>query len=98
MNKTRSFNILGGVRDAWMHSFAAFALPEQSPRPPFCARGGEVFVISGGRFCRQPLENQQIEFRRLADDARQQRVDLAAVVGLVIEPASALLTRIDEDL
>jgi hypothetical protein len=37
-------------------------------------------------FCRQPLENQQIEFRRLADQAGQQGMDLAAVVGLVIEP------------
>jgi hypothetical protein len=29
---------------------------------------------------------QQIEFRRLADEAGQHGVDLAAVVGLVIEP------------
>jgi hypothetical protein len=56
------------------------------PRPQPCAEGGEVFVISAGRPCRQPLEKQQIEFRRLADQAGQQGVDLAAVVGLVIEP------------
>jgi hypothetical protein len=43
-------------------------------------------VISGGRFCRQPLENQQIQFRRFADEAGQQSLDLPAVVGLVIEP------------
>ena len=43
-------------------------------------------MISGGRFCRQPLEIQQIELRRLADEAGQQTVDLAPVVGLVIEP------------
>ena len=38
-------------------------------------------MISAGRPCRQPLEKQQIEFRRLADQAGQQGVDLAAVVG-----------------
>jgi hypothetical protein len=41
--------------------------------------------ISRSRLCRQPLEIQQIEFRRLAEQACQQRVDLATVVGLVIE-------------
>ena len=41
---------------------------------------------SGHRFGRQPLENKQIEFRCRADEACQQRVDLAAVVGLVVEP------------
>src|ERR1700724_3975462 len=48
--------------------------------------GSEVFVISGHRFCRQPLEKQQIEFRSRPDEARQQGVDLAAVAGLVVEP------------
>ena len=43
-------------------------------------------MISGRRFRRQPLEKQEIEFRRLADEAGQQRMDLAAVVGLVIKP------------
>jgi hypothetical protein len=43
-------------------------------------------VISGGRFCRQPLKKQKIEFRRLTDQPGQQRMDLPAVVGLVIEP------------
>src|ERR1700720_3631572 len=51
-----------------------------------CARGGEVFVISGGGSGRHPLKIQQIEFRRLADEAGQQGVNLPAVVGLVIEP------------
>jgi len=41
--------------------------------------------MSGG-FGRQPLEIQQIEFRRFADQTGQQRMDLAAVVGLVVEP------------
>jgi hypothetical protein len=43
-------------------------------------------VISGGRFCRQPLKKQQIEFRRLTGQPGQHRMDLPAVVGLVIEP------------
>jgi hypothetical protein len=47
--------------------------------------GSEVFVISGRRFGRQPLEKQQIEFRCRPDEARQQGADLAAVVGLVVE-------------
>jgi hypothetical protein len=29
----------------------------------------EVFVISSGPICRQPLEKQEIEFQRLADEA-----------------------------
>jgi hypothetical protein len=69
-----------------MHSFAAFAPTVRSSRPQPCAASGEVFVISGRRFRRQPLEKQEIEFRRLTDEARQQCVDLPAVVGLVIEP------------
>src|SRR6202022_2221416 len=56
VNKTRSFNILGGIRDTGTNSFAAFAPAKQSPRPQPCARGREVFVISGGGFGRQPLE------------------------------------------
>jgi cold shock CspA family protein len=40
--------------------------------------GSEVFVISDRRFRRQPLENQQIEFRCVADQAGQQGVDCAA--------------------
>ena len=42
--------------------------------------------MSGRRLCRQPLEKQQIEFRCCAGEAAQERVDVAAVVGLVIEP------------
>jgi hypothetical protein len=38
MNKTRSFNILGGMAAAGMHSFAAFAeaaqTPDGDPAPP----------------------------------------------------------------
>jgi hypothetical protein len=69
-----------------MHRFAAFAGAEQTPLPQPCPPEREVFVISGRRFCRQPLENQQIERRRLPDEAGLERVGLAAVVGLVIEP------------
>jgi hypothetical protein len=36
----------------------------------------EVFAISGGRFYRQPLENQEIGFRCLADLAGQHGLDL----------------------
>jgi hypothetical protein len=50
------------------------------------ARKNEGFVPSSGGFCRQPLEIQQVEFRRLADQARQQGMNVTAVVGLVIEP------------
>lgn len=42
--------------------------------------------MSGGRFGRQTLEKQQIEFRCLADKAGQQSMDLPTMVGLVIEP------------
>ena len=52
--------------------------------PPWAE--AEVFVISGGREGRQPLENEEIKLRRLADQAGQYRMDLSAVVGLVIEP------------
>jgi len=41
---------------------------------------------SGGRSRREPLEDQQIEFRRAADQTGQQGVDLPPVMGLVIEP------------
>ena len=82
VNNTRSFNILGGIHGTGMHSFAAFAPAAQIPRAAIMRTGSEVFVISGNRFGRQPLENQQIEFRCLADEAGQQRVDLAAVVGI----------------
>jgi hypothetical protein len=50
---------------------------------------GEIFVISGGRFCRQPLENQEIEFRQLADQACQHGMDLLAVMALMIELVAA---------
>src|SRR5450759_3838839 len=85
VNKTRSLNILGGIRHALMHGFAAFAQAKSAGLEP-CARRCEVSVMSGGRLCRQPLENQEIECRRFADKAGQQGVDLAPVVGLVIEP------------
>src|SRR5260370_17952583 len=55
-----------------LHSLRRSKVLSSQPYP----RGGEVFVISGGRFCRQALENQQVEFRRLADEAGQQGVDL----------------------
>jgi hypothetical protein len=71
MDKTRSFKILGGITAAGLHGFAALARAPQSPRPPSCAPVSEVFVISGGRLRRQALEIQQIEFRRLADQAGQ---------------------------
>ena len=68
VNKTRSFNILRAIHACGMPSSAAFAPAEQSPRPQPCAASGEVFMISGGGFCRQPLKNQEIEFRRLPRD------------------------------
>jgi hypothetical protein len=58
----------------------------KAPLPQPCPPSSEVLVISGGRFCRQPLENQEIEWRRFADEAGQQRMGLPAVVGVVIEP------------
>src|ERR1700730_13121460 len=39
VNKTRSFNILGVIRDTGMHSFAAFAPAEQSPGIATLRRG-----------------------------------------------------------
>jgi hypothetical protein len=36
-------------------------------------------VISGGRFCRQPLEKQRIEFRRLTGQPGQEGMDLRPV-------------------
>jgi type II secretory pathway component PulM len=44
----------------------------------------KVFMISGRRLCRQSLEKQQVEFRRLADQGGQHGVDLSPVMGLVI--------------
>jgi hypothetical protein len=49
----------------------------------------EVFAISGGRFYRQPLENQEIGFRCLADLAGQHGMDLPGVMDLIIELAAA---------
>jgi len=43
-------------------------------------------VKSGRRRCRQPLKIQQIEFRRLTEEASQPRMNLPAMVGLVVEP------------
>jgi hypothetical protein len=69
MNKTRSFNILGKARNPVMRSFAAFAPAKQSPETRSCTAVSEVFVISAGPICRQPLERQEIEFQRLAEEA-----------------------------
>ena len=80
------YGVLRAVPGLWLHSYAASDPPPHSPRRQTCAAGGEVFVKSASRFCRQPLEIQQIGFRRLTDEAGQQGVDLPAVVGLVIEP------------
>ena len=78
VNKTRSFNILGVIRNTGTDSIAAFAPAKQSPRRQPCAGGGEVFVISVRRFCRQPLENQQIEFPALCRRSRSTRRGLCA--------------------
>jgi hypothetical protein len=69
VNKTRSFNKLGGIHDTG-YSFAAFAPATQTLPPQPCARGSEVFVISGDHLCQQPLEKQHIEYRRFARSAR----------------------------
>jgi hypothetical protein len=58
VNKTRSFNKLGGIHDTG-YSFAAFAPATQTLQPQPCARGSEVFVISGGRLCPQALEKSK---------------------------------------
>jgi len=52
-----------------MRSFAAFAPAKQSPETRSCTAVSEVFVISAGPICRQPLEKQEIEFQRLAEEA-----------------------------
>ena len=56
--------------------------PDKMVRHRSCGRG----AASGGGFRRQPLKKQQIELRGLADKTGEQRVDLAAMVGLVVEP------------
>lgn len=43
-------------------------------------------MMSGGPYCRQPLEKQKIQSRRFAKEAGQQSVDLTAVLGLVVKP------------
>ena len=45
------------------------------------AFAGEVFVKSNDPLRRQPLEIQEIEFRRLAEEAGEQGVDLPTMVG-----------------
>src|ERR1700736_635133 len=85
-NKIRSFNILGGIHGPRTHSMAAFAPRAQRLPPQPSGAGSEVFVISRRRSGGQPLEKQQIEFWRRAEESGQQRMDLAAVVGLVIDP------------
>jgi hypothetical protein len=74
-----------------MHSFAAFVPAAQSPQATIMRMGSEVFVISGDRFDRPPLENQQIEFRCGADEAR---FEDGAAVGAVLfgrEPRRGVL-------
>ena len=62
-----------------------YCIPRQSDKirtcPPCGASAG-----SGGGFGGQTLEKQQVELRRLTDQAGQDRMDLAAVMGLVVEP------------
>ena len=86
VNKTRSFDILGAVQapecTVLLHLFRRGKAAASEP----CTGASEVFVKSGGRLGRQPLEKPQIEFRRLADEAGQQSVGLPAVVSLVVEP------------
>jgi hypothetical protein len=46
---------------------------------------GVVFVTLADPLRRQPLKIHQIEFRRVAEEAGEQGVDLPTVMGLVVE-------------
>src|SRR4051812_11877971 len=88
-NKTRFFNILGVIDDSGctvlLHSAGSNGFLSHRPARSLTREVGQN-APSRGRFRRKPLIEQQIELRRPADQTGQEPVDLAAMVGLVVEP------------